>query len=230
MNFQVKLYIDDEVNNVLSFNTNIQKQADVNGRPSSTFTGGHYWFEIEATKSTIILAWMISASQRKTIKLVISPVNGNGKSTTIILGDAFCIKHTTIFNSISNQPLKEIFEVTPAYIKQNDVIMFAKWWKETDLTNTATPTVINEEEEKEILESYFEDMQGNRIDDPKIGTDANLVIKSENAVGKIVDIDLSDKKKDFVYKGQVLENDILKNLVIKSNTQKEKLTIIAQNK
>ena len=63
----------------------------------------------------------------------------------------------------------------------------------------------------------------------KIGTDVYLVIESNAIFGKPVDIDLSDKEKDFVYKGKVLENDILKNLSINSSVQKEKLTIIAQN-
>ena len=49
-------------------------------------------------------------------------------------------------------------------------------------------------------------------------------------IGKTVDIDLSDNTKDFEYKGQVLEDDILENLTINGNIQQEKLKVIPQQK
>lgn len=80
-----------------------------------------------------------------------------------------------------------------------------------------------------INEAYYEDAAGNKVRELKIGTDVYLVIKSENISGKTVNVDLSDKKNDFIYKGELLENDILKDLTINSDIQKEKLTVIAQH-
>ena len=47
-------------------------------------------------------------------------------------------------------------------------------------------------------------------------------------VGESIDIDLNDSKIDFEYKGVILENDILKDFVITSDTMKIELKTIKQ--
>ena len=55
-----------------------------------------------------------------------------------------------------------------------------------------------------------------------------MVLKTKNTIGKIIDVDLSNHSKDFMYKGEVLKNDTIKNFKIPANTHKIKLRVIAQ--
>lgn len=57
-----------------------------------------------------------------------------------------------------------------------------------------------------------------------------MVLKTKNTIGKIIDVDLSNHSKDFMYKGEVLENDTIKNVKVTANTHKIKLRVIAQQK
>ena len=78
--------------------------------------------------------------------------------------------------------------------------------------------------------SYFTDLNdkilGNR---GKIGEEVYLVIEGKNLAGKEADLDLTDNEIDFEYKGERLENDILKGYVFKNDkTERIKLKIIEQ--
>jgi len=53
-----------------------------------------------------------------------------------------------------------------------------------------------------------------------------LVIKSQHGAGRTVDIDLSNKEHDFKYNGQLLEDDLLKEIRLTGDTTRVVLEII----
>ncbi|WP_404812524.1 hypothetical protein ACIRNY_02810 [Capnocytophaga canimorsus] len=83
-------------------------------------------------------------------------------------------------------------------------------------------------EEPDILEIYYTDEKGNRIDkkDLQPNTVVYLVIKGQNLAGKTGDLELSDTKVDFEHQGVYLENDILENYALESDYNKIELKVI----
>ncbi|MFK8273015.1 hypothetical protein [Capnocytophaga canimorsus] len=83
-------------------------------------------------------------------------------------------------------------------------------------------------EEPNILEIYYTDEKGNRIDkeDLQPNTVVYLVIKGQNLAGKTGDLELSDTKVDFEHQGVYLENDILENYALESDYNKIELKVI----
>lgn len=83
-------------------------------------------------------------------------------------------------------------------------------------------------EEPNILEIYYTDEKGNRIDKEDLQPDTvvYLVIKGQNLAGKTGDLELSNAKVDFEHKGVYLENGILDNYTLESDYNKIELKVI----
>ena len=78
-----------------------------------------------------------------------------------------------------------------------------------------------------IIEVYFTNLEGNKIDLGEDEQEIYLVIEGENLVGEQIDIDLTDKKLYFEYNGSILENDLLKNYTFKNDNKEQiKLKVI----
>ena len=90
----------------------------------------------------------------------------------------------------------------------------------------------NEEDENapKIKKTYYTDLNGDIIEKGDIGQEVYLVLETKNMIGKTVDIDLSDNTKDFEYKGHILKDDILGNLIINEDLQQEKLKVVKPQK
>ena len=79
----------------------------------------------------------------------------------------------------------------------------------------------------DIVEVYFTNLEGNKIDLGEDEQEIYLVIEGENLVGEQIDIDLADKKLYFEYNGSILENDLLKNYTFKNDNKEQiKLKVI----
>lgn len=76
-------------------------------------------------------------------------------------------------------------------------------------------------EEPNILEIYYTDEKGNRIDKGVIGQDIYLIIKGESLKGEETDLDLSDDEIDFEYQGERLVDDVLKGYIFENDKQEE---------
>ncbi|GIM57742.1 hypothetical protein CAPN006_21340 [Capnocytophaga canimorsus] len=83
-------------------------------------------------------------------------------------------------------------------------------------------------EEPDILEIYYTDEKGNRIDKEDLQPNivVYLVIKGQNLAGKTGDLELSNTKVDFEHQGVYLENDILENYALESDYNKIELKVI----
>ncbi len=226
---KAKLIIDGKEINVLWFSFGFNQGSDISGRPSQKPIFVGLRLMIETRKDLNLADWSFAPNQKKQLELHIYPVIIGGKTRKLYFYDCHLVGWKNDFSATGSNPMSETLNITCAGVEDStSQAVYSAYWRETFKENNVEPTVINREEE-EISEIYFTDLDGNKINDPEIGTDVYLVIKSDNVSDQTVDIDLSDKEKDFIYKKQILENDILENLIINSSTQKEKLTVIAQN-
>lgn len=82
----------------------------------------------------------------------------------------------------------------------------------------------------QTIEIYYTNLEGDKIEEAIIGEEIYLVLESKNMIGQVIDVDLSDNTRDFEYEGQILKDDILKNLTINKNIQQERLKVIPQQK
>ncbi len=231
MSIETKLYLDDEEYTVLNFNFDLQKGFDANGRPTTKFTGGLFNFTIESTKKMDIMRWSVHPTEMKELKLVISSIRYDGKSRTIILGDAICLNFTNEYFSDDSQPLKEYFTVSPGYMIQNGQTIFEKNWKVTDLSAVnVLPTRVSEtDEEQKITRQYVTDRDDVELEEYNLGDKIYYVIESQNMIGESIDLNLNDKTIDFLYKNERLINDKLENYVISSEQDKIALEVIAED-
>lgn len=71
-----------------------------------------------------------------------------------------------------------------------------------------------------VLEVHYEDEAGKKVELTRAGKSIFLILKSENLVGKRIDIDLSDTDVDIVYQGKVLEPALLEGVEITDDLQK----------
>lgn len=82
-----------------------------------------------------------------------------------------------------------------------------------------------------IIEAYFTDLQGNKIDLGEDEQEIYLVIEGENLSGLTMDFNFDNKDLDFKYKGNILENDTLKDYVFINDTKEQiPLTVIINTK
>ena len=81
-----------------------------------------------------------------------------------------------------------------------------------------------------IIDYYFTDTEGNKIEEAKEGNSVYLNIETENMIGKTVTIRLIDDDVDFEYEGNLLQDDTLTNYVIKSDYERILLKVVKQEK
>ena len=80
-----------------------------------------------------------------------------------------------------------------------------------------------------IKKTYYTNLNGDIIEKGDIGQEVYLVIEGVNLAGKEADLDLTDNETDFEYKGERLENDILKGYIFQNNEIEHiKLKIVEQ--
>ena len=96
-----------------------------------------------------------------------------------------------------------------------------------DTTGMPLPEYVSK---SQTIETYYTNLEGDKIEEAIIGEEIYLVLESKNMIGQVIDVDLSDNTRDFEYEGQILKDDILKNLTINKNIQQERLKVIPQQK
>ena len=84
--------------------------------------------------------------------------------------------------------------------------------------------------EGEIVQVYFVDSSGKKIEITGPNQKVVLVLETKNLIGKKVTLDLSDAKFDYEYNGKILENDILKDFAIAAETMKIELKSVQGRK
>lgn len=230
MSIKGKMYVDDMVYNIRRLDFGFDQKINTNGTASTQPLGGLFNIEVESPKSTHLYAWGASNFGMKYIKLEFSPVTLASKSRTIELYDTLCIRHHDYFHHDSKDPMISVLQLSPAIIVQDGQTLVEKNWKVTDLSMQEVQPTQAVSENPEILECFFEDEQGNALLKPKKYQTIFLVVKTQDMVGKSVDLDLSDDSIDYEYNGAIVDNDLIQGVNVTADIMKIQLKTIKQRR
>lgn len=236
---QAKLFILDQEIQLLSTDMRYMRTIESMGRPSARIIGGKIALCFETRDDTdAILRWMVRGSDSS---FPGENVMEKGKicfyadgfdttpTKTYEFNDAYLLNYKDSFNHHEDIPLRTTITISPAI--QNYGVEHIEPWNISYVDPTADEPFQAAEKiaKPRIYDLYYEDLEGGIIKELKIGTEVNLVIISSDASGKAVNVDLSDKDHDFIHEGELLVDDLLKDLTLSGDTHKEKLKVVAQH-
>ncbi|WP_438710793.1 type VI secretion system tube protein TssD [Aquimarina muelleri] len=141
--------------------------------------------------------------------------------------DAAIVEYREVFATNGETPMLTTITISPA-IQDYGHPIIRRWNKSyiPPSKQQGYQALENTDTGKKLTEYYITDLEGNELEEFMHDTTVLLHIKTENRIGDIMDIKLRDKIHDFKYKGQVLENDTLKDIVITSELQQIELEVI----
>lgn len=219
------MYIEDKEINILDFKFRFHRAVDEHGKPMGKPNGTVFEIIFETTSDQSFMQWSIATDMTKHVKIVVSPVTAASKSRIIELYDVCCVFFKNNFNAQNGEPMTTLIHLTPAIMIDDGYKILDHYWKKTDLSaNNVTPTVIKQEQEMEIIDMYYEDKDGNKLQSLFYG-DVTLIIQTKNGAGKKITLNLNDKNHDFIHDGKELENDLLENISITSDITRIKVKV-----
>ncbi|WP_338790393.1 type VI secretion system tube protein TssD [Bernardetia sp. MNP-M8] len=225
MSLIAKLYVEDKEINILDFKFRFTRSTDEHGKPMGKPRGTIFEIIFETTSEQSFMEWSVSSDMMKNVKIVVSPVTAASKSRIIELYDVCCVFFKNNFNAQNGEPMTTLIHLTPAIMIDDGYKILDHYWKKTDLSaNNVTPTVIKQEQEMEIIDMYYEDKDGNKLQSLFYG-DVTLIIQTKNGAGKKITLNLNDKNHDFIHDGKELENDLLENISITSDITRIKVKV-----
>ncbi|WFO17349.1 hypothetical protein M601_006480 [Cellulophaga baltica 4] len=228
MSFLAKLFINGEQRNVLNGNYVYHQLLDARGKPKAKVEGGQLNFVVESTGDDALFhLWMLDDYQMYDGYIRFFKRDGLSKLFDFEFANCYCVGLREQFSATGHDPLKMELTITPGIQRVRDVI-FEKVWNPSNPFAEA-PVVSMRENEPEILGYHIEDLEGNVVERNEIEVDEEivLVVESENAVGKVFEIDLDSNRLDFEHNGLPLNNDILE-FQITSDVELIHLKAIAQ--
>lgn len=238
---QAKLFMLNQEIELLSVDTRYVRSFKTNGSPSAKVIGGKLSVCFETREdSDVFLRWMTRGNGDDMYQA--QDLMEEGKvcfydggydqppTRTFLFSDAYLISYRESSNIMDGTPLQTTMTISPA-IQDYGVLNVEDWNLSYVEPTEELPFQPKEEDttRPQIYDTFYEDLDGKRVKELKIGTEVNLVILSKNVSGKTVNVNLSDKNNDFIHNGELLENDILEDLTISGDTHKEKLKIVAEH-
>ncbi|WP_010520549.1 type VI secretion system tube protein TssD, partial [Aquimarina agarivorans] len=145
--------------------------------------------------------------------------------------NAYMLHFHESFNYKDNKPMTCNIILSPGILRVNGFVYENEWNPSNPFEKQAAPAIIeNENLEPVITNGYYTNLAGEKIDDYQLvsGEKVYYVLHTSNAVGKYIDLDLTNTQNDFKYQGNVFENDQLEDLKVTADTQKIKLQVIRQ--
>lgn len=225
------LVIDDLKLVIKDYSMEISKHVDYNNKyPSKKGQHRGFHLTVEAPQNNILWEEAIkNYSMTPLMQIRFEPaILGSEKTRIISMYDCHVVHHTVSYHHQNNEPLSERVHITCGGVEDSwyPATVYEEHWRVT--RPNEGNTLVDETEELLVIKSaYFEDEEGNKIDEKYFGK-AILVLKTQNGTGKTTDIDLSSDEHDYKYQGQLLEDDILKYFSITSDTTRIPLEIIEQ--
>ncbi len=228
MAFQAKLCINDEERNVLDSTFLYQQLIDHNGRPKTTIHGGGITLLIESTKNDeLFYDWMFSTHTTYNGYVRFYKRDGYSKLFDFEFANCHCVHMEEKFNAEGNDPLKMQLTLSPGIQRVRGQI-FEKNWNPSNPFEGAAPITEREENlEPEIVGAVFKDSSGKEIQKVTEGN-VQLHIETKDMVGEMISIDLSDNNYDFLYNGELIENDLLEDISVRSDRMSIELEVIKQ--
>ena len=226
---KARLFVDGEYYNLKSFEYGFVTGSNANGFSSGKTRQTGITCTIEAIRQELFEEWAFEDFMKKYVEVHIEHTAiGHGKTRVLKCHDTFLLEFYTRFSHISEEAM--IFEL---HMKSGAIE--ASWStaahveKWSRIPEQAEPTVIEEEVESQILDVFYENKDGQQISRIRKNKDIYLVVKTENMVGKTIDVDLSDDAYNFEHEGELLENDQLLDYQVSSELMKIPLKTIKQS-
>ena len=224
------IHVEGKSVKILHFDYGLSKQTDHLGMPINIISDLK-GLEVTVEAEYDNFWWESIVNKRIFPKIVIElkpAVLGQQKTRYFNFYDCNLVYHRTRFDANGSMPMLETFVIVAQGLEQSDFdTVYATKFRKT-YEDEAAP-ISSREEELQILDCYYTDLEGNEQAEPTVGEEVYLVLKTENGVGKVTDIDLSNQSKDFIYNGAVLENDMIKDFSITTDVHKIKLKVVAQD-
>ena len=156
MSILTKLHVNQEQLNILHYRLSVLQDADYTGRPSAKPVVQPLEFTYETIKNDPFYNKMISGKMSDTLKLVITSVQGNSKTTTIEVLDYYVLEHRENFDGVNDKPMTTYVKISFATLIVNNQVMDIKYWKQSDpnlntVATTQTEQTKNQEEETGFL-------------------------------------------------------------------------------
>ncbi len=221
-----KMIIDGESFNLLSYHLRFFQEKDIAGRPRGRVNGGLIEVKIEAHRDHIFHHWELEPEQMRDLEIVFSPVAKVSKSRTIQLYDVHCARLAVHFDNYTSNPMTYTILLSPGIFVDGGVV-FEKPWKVTDIDAQEVEPTPAPEQEPKVISMFFTDMKNNRIEDVDIDTKVYLHIRSRNMEGRKIDLELHDPEVDFLYEGERLSNDTLREYIINNADERILLEVVA---
>ncbi|MDC1161824.1 type VI secretion system tube protein TssD [Tenacibaculum sp.] len=229
--FNAKLFINDEVRNILNVNQAYKQVTDITGRPEGKPYGASLFIAIESTKNDDFFYHnMFSPSNKVKGEVVFYKRDGFSILFKMEFANAYILGLNEEFDAYDSNPLHMNLEIGWGIMKMKGILHQERW--NPDNPFEEVETTVLEEREPAFLGYYFEDENEERIEQEEIEIDKEiyLVIETENADGDSITIDLDDDNLDYKYNGKILENDIIKGITITGEQTKVKLIAIEEQK
>ena len=227
MSFLAKLFINDEVRNILNAKQAYSRIADVNGRPSSRPLGHKLEFAIESTKDdSFFYESMFSPTHKCQGEIVFYKRDGISTLFKMEFANAQILDLSESFNAIDTLPLHMNIAIGWGIMKTKGVTHQEPWNPSNPFVEIEETT--REEEEKEVTRYYITDTNGEELETYNLGDTIILNIETLNRIGDIITISLEDKSHDFKYNGQILPNDTITDYTISNDLEQIELEVIAQ--
>lgn len=239
---QAKLFVLNHEINLIQTDMRYSRSVDSATGAQSRIVGGKISLTFETLEDAHdLMHWITRASGGSSMAEKSKMEEGkvcfynkgfdNAPSRTYEFNDAYLVHYREYFNGTIGIPMLTTMVISPA-IQNYGVENIEPWNVSYIPPSEAMPHQAMEpviEERPKIYDTYFEDMDGNRIKELIIGTEVYLVIASENCSGKAVNINLSDKDHDFIHNDEILEDDILKDITLSGDLHKELLQVVADH-
>ncbi len=227
MSFLAKLFINGRVINLLDTNIQFYQQMNpANFKPAALPMGGVFEITVEADGSTDLLNLALSPDTMCEGYIRFYKRDGMTKMVDYEFFDTHVVRYLRTFEGYYGKVTTDRYILSPGILRIGDMV-FEKWWKVSDLAMKDMPVPPVEPQKNPTVKDYFiTDKGGNRIKKTKIGEKITLNISTQDMIGELMTISLNDPTADFMYMGQVLENDTLKDLTITKNMEKIELEVV----
>ncbi|WP_025742298.1 type VI secretion system tube protein TssD [Aquimarina pacifica] len=232
MSAKAELHLFDQEFTILYFNSGLHTPTDYRGQPWGTPDGGVISVVIPTPRKPQEFLESMQSDRMIRGKIRFHKWDGIHIDAELEFANAYIIERETSFYSQGTDNYTMRVVISPG-IQRYRGVTFEKSWNPSDpFIEDTTPVMMREENvEPELIDSYYQDKNGNRIPENRLkaGSEIYYVIKSSSAIGKEASIDLNNNKLDFEYNGSVLEDDIL-TINVTSDTMKLSLKAIKQQK
>ncbi len=226
--FKADLFIFDTKYSILDFELTIEKDNDDTGLPVSNPYGGKMSITFASTRNDTDLLEAAMASRMMVQGYVrIYRRDGIQKFFDYEFANAYILFFKESYDATSKNPVTTKIIIAPGILKKEDWI-FTNYWNPSNPYLSAAAPISSTDDEGEIIDSYFEDVKGNRIKKPRKNQEIYLIVKTEAMTGKSIDIDLSDSNIDFKYLEDILPDDQLLDHPVNSDLMRIPLTTIKQ--